>query len=311
MDFRQLRYFAKVAEARSLTRAAESLNIAQPALSLQMQKLEDEIGQQLLIRHSRGIELTETGERLLGHARQIIQQFEIAQRDVREMKGELSGRLRLGMPRGVAEVFALDLITAAAEKLPKVAISIVELLGEDINELLVAGRLDLGFSYNVDDAKRLDCEPLMTERLCFVERAGESAGGREIDFAEAAQQPLILPAPPRSLRTQIEEAAQYRGTMLNVVHDVESLPLLRSMVEAGKGCTILPFSLAEDAIRVGNLVARPLVQPEITRRLHIVYPSRPAPSKPHLAIRTMMFDIVRRYAATRAFGGLIELEIPE
>ena len=310
MDLRQLRYFTKVVEAKSLTRAAESLHLAQPALSLQMQKLEDEIGQQLLVRHSRGIELTEAGERLLGHARQILQQVELAQRDVREMKGEPSGRVRLGMPPSVSEVLALDLIGGVREHLPKIDLSIVE-MSETLSDALLVGRVDLGFSYNIEDTRRLDYEPLFSEKLCLVQHSGSASGGREMDFAQAASLPLILPPSPNVLRTQVEETAQYRGLSLNVVHEIDSVAVITRLVEAGQGSTILPLALVEPGILDGRLVARPLVRPEVTRRLYLVYPSRSAPSKPHLALRGLIQDIVRRQAAQSAFPGLVEIEIAD
>lgn len=310
MDLRQLRYFTKVVEAKSLTRAAEALHLAQPALTLQMQKLEDEIGQQLLVRHSRGIELTEAGERLLGHARQILQQVEVAQRDVRELKGEPSGRVRLAMPSGVAEMLAVPVIDAARERLPKISVSIVE-LALDLNDALAAGRVDLGFSYNVEDARRLDYEPLFAERLCLVERVGAASGAREVDFAQAAALPLILPPPPDLLRLQVEETAKYRGLALSVAHEVEAISVIARMVEAGHGAAILPLPPVAESVRAGRLVARPLVRPEVSRRLHIVYPSRPAPTKPHLAVRGLIQEIVRNFATDKAFAGLVEAELPQ
>src|SRR5215469_10683899 len=122
MDFRQLKYFAVVAEAKSFTRAAELLRLAQPALSNQMQKLEEDLQEQLLIRHSRGIELTDAGRRLLGHARTILHQLDVAREDVHGAREEPEGLVRVGMSRSVAEMLAVELIREAACRAPGVSI---------------------------------------------------------------------------------------------------------------------------------------------------------------------------------------------
>jgi LysR family nitrogen assimilation transcriptional regulator len=99
IDLRQLSYFIAVVEAKSVTAAAEVLHIAQPALSQHMQRLEQELGQQLLVRHSRGIEPTDAGFRLLDHARAILKSVETATHDVRHFREEQRGTVSLGMQR--------------------------------------------------------------------------------------------------------------------------------------------------------------------------------------------------------------------
>ena len=93
MDIRQLRYFSEIVEAKSFTRAANRVRIAQPALGLQIRKLEDELGAELLRRHSRGVEATEAGTVLLRHANAILKQVEQARQEVMDLSGPPRGEI--------------------------------------------------------------------------------------------------------------------------------------------------------------------------------------------------------------------------
>src|SRR5258708_32768874 len=99
MELRQLRYFVTAIEAGTLTKAAEILSVAQPAVSQQILKLEEELGEQLLMRHSRGVEPTEAGARLLSHASAIPRQLDVAQQEMDELQGEPACRGTHGTPR--------------------------------------------------------------------------------------------------------------------------------------------------------------------------------------------------------------------
>jgi LysR family nitrogen assimilation transcriptional regulator len=97
MDIKQLRYFLGVLEARSITKAADTMAIAQPALGLQIRKLEDELGVDLLVRHSRGITPTEAGLRLAQHAESLLRQFDRMHQDMVDFAGARRSLITVGM----------------------------------------------------------------------------------------------------------------------------------------------------------------------------------------------------------------------
>ena len=103
MDFRQLRYFLGVYEAKSITKASERLNVAQPALGLQVRKLEEELGVDLFFRHSRGVTPTEAGQLLAVHARVLLRQFERVRQDLIDFGGQPHGRVAVGMTAVAAD----------------------------------------------------------------------------------------------------------------------------------------------------------------------------------------------------------------
>ncbi len=193
MDFRQLKYFLRVAEAKSFTRASELLGVAQPALSNQMQKLEQELREQLFVRHSRGVELTEAGQRLMTHARNILQQVELAHEDVHGAGSQPEGLIRIGMPRSVSEVLAVKLIGESKNRFPMVSIRLVENFSETLSAQLLDGELDLALTYSLDHSSHLISTLVFRERLYLVSPLhSKMPKRREVDFIQAAQLPLIL-----------------------------------------------------------------------------------------------------------------------
>jgi LysR family transcriptional regulator, nitrogen assimilation regulatory protein len=110
VDIRKLRYFVAVSEQKSFTKAAEILRIAQPALGLQIRQLEQQLKVQLLVRHSRGVELTEAGVILLERARDILERVEMARAAVRDSAPAQGERITIGMAPSISAMLSYPLI---------------------------------------------------------------------------------------------------------------------------------------------------------------------------------------------------------
>src|SRR5690348_13499350 len=124
MDLRQLKYFVRVVELKSFTKAAEQLHIAQPSLGLQIRKLEDELETKLLERHSRGIEPTEAGLLLFQEANELLERAARTKQRILDMKGPPRGKVVLGMTPTVNALLSAELVRACHSELPQVALSI-------------------------------------------------------------------------------------------------------------------------------------------------------------------------------------------
>jgi len=296
MDFRQLKYFTMVAEAKSFTRAAELLRLAQPALSSQMQKLEDELREQLLIRHSRGIELTDAGRRLLGHARTILQQVEVAREDVRGAGDEPEGLVRVGMSRSMSEILAVDLIEEARRRAPGLSIRIVEHFSESLYALLLDRELDIALTYSTENSARVVAELISLQRLSLVSPANSGLPQTsEIAFPDVLQLPLILGSPAHAVRKLLTAAATDSRTPPNVVHEIDSLQTTLNMVEGGLGHTILPPSIVTRLAQDGRVEVRTIIDPELTRKLHMVRPAQSTPTRAQLVIRNLLMELLQRH----------------
>ena len=134
MDFKQLETFVCVAELGSFTRAAQALEVAQPALSRQVRALELELRETLFERTGRGVVPTDAGRRLLEHGHAILQGVEAARNDLRSRRGEPVGRVMVGLPPSLARRLTPLLIERFRQELPKARLEIVEAFSVTIAE---------------------------------------------------------------------------------------------------------------------------------------------------------------------------------
>jgi DNA-binding transcriptional LysR family regulator len=142
MELRHLRYFIAVAEENSITRAAERLWIAQPGLSTQLRRLEDELGVKLVERHSRGVELTLAGELFLERARAVVAAAEQARATGANLAAGLVGAIRLGIANETPAAVAPSLLDGFCRDRPDVAVTVVESYAGTLMRDLRDGRLD-------------------------------------------------------------------------------------------------------------------------------------------------------------------------
>ncbi len=300
MDVRQLRYFVEVVDAKSFTKAAERVRIAQPALGFQVRKLEDELGSTLLVRHSRGVKTTEAGDMLLRHAHAILRQIEIARQEVIDLSGPPRGPLALGITPTASALLATRIVERCSASYPGIALNLVEGLSEDIMRWLDEGRIDLGFTYNPTAVNGIETKALLVEDLFFVAPPGDASGGAaRISLHKLCNCPLILPSRPHGTRMLVEKAAEEQGIDLQVACEVDSVATMRELVEAGVGATILPFGAVQDAVRSKRLCAVRIARPRISRTLHLARSSRAVQSNAALAI----CGIIDRLAEERIESG--------
>ena len=257
MDVRKLRYFAQVVEARSLSRAAEQLNVAQPALSKSIQALERDLDLQLLRRSAQGVTPTEAGVRLYEHSQIIFQQLDRARLEVRKTGNRPSGRVVVGMPHSIAAVLGLPLLVAAAERLPDIRLELVQDHSHQLTGGLRADRVNLAIMANPRSRADLVVEPILSEQLFFVSRLQEPEPAGPISFFEAATYRYVLPGSSNGLRATVESYFRTRGLSLVVETEVDAIGLIPRCVEAGLGATVLPGGSLSDPRGAEMLQVRP------------------------------------------------------
>lgn len=254
MEFRQLKYFVRIVELGSVSRAAADLYTAQPALSQQIAKLEDELKVKLLARSARGAVATEAGEVFYRHARAMLRQAELMKNDVQHAGEHPQGTVSVGLPTSAATILAPRLLTAAARQYPDIQLQITESLSGHLQELVVNGRIEMSLLFErIDGAgavretrlgAHLEVSPLLTERLFLLSpRQEDGAVPEEISIAEAAKRPLILPGRSNITRQIIDEAFESAGQRPVVLAELDSLVTIRAVVGSGVGSTILSPSI--------------------------------------------------------------------
>lgn len=254
MDIRQLKYFVRIVEMGSLSKASQSLHIAQPALSQQVAKLEDQVGKQLLVRSPRGVTPNETGRALYHHARLILRQFEQAMTIARSDNGEIKGVASIGLPATTVAAVGLPLVKRVREKYPGISINVVEAMSGHVAHLIQQNRLDLAVLFSRDLPTDLSVEPLMVEEL-FLILPGDTdllPDRDTVTMAEMAELPLILPTSDHGLRKRIEAEFESRALIPHVVAEIDSLSLLMNCVNDNIGGTIKPMGAIIQECRRGR-----------------------------------------------------------
>ena len=281
MDLRQLRYFVAIVQCGSISRASLQLNIAQPALSLHIRNMEADLGLPLLFRTPQGVQPTEAGLILLRNARLIIEQFEVAQREIRGSAAEPSGEVRLGLPSSISPLLGVPLVLAARQALPKVTLRIAEAMSGYVLDWLRQGRVDLGLLYGLPEDRDLRATGLLTETLVVFAASEPPDGGRHPDgeaiaFGDLAALPLILPSPGHGLRDLLDAAAAARGVRLATAIDIDAYGAIKQLVGRRLGYSILPAHAVRREVGDGSLRAW-TVDPALTRVVSMVQPGdRPA-----------------------------------
>ncbi len=274
MDLKQLEYFVRVAELGSFTRASIALDIAQPALSRQVRLLEVELRQNLLIRNGRGVTTTEAGRLLLEHARGILHQVDRTREELDRVRGGLTGRVALGLPPSLSKVLAVPLISACRAALPEARLSIIEGLTATMQELLVAGRLDIALLYNPMPSPDVDATLLLEEDLFLIERS-EGGGGtaKPISLRDLADVPLVIPSRPNAFRTLVEVEMANIGCRPTIALEIDGIAAILDLVADGAGCAVLSANAVRVLGSLATVVARP-IRPRLRSKLMLAISSR-------------------------------------
>jgi len=300
MDTRRLYSFVRVVDAGSITRAADLLHIAQPALSQQMTALESLFGQQLLSRSKQGVEPTEAGRVLYRHARVILRQLEQAQADVEVVGRELAGGVSVGLaPYSTVNALAFPLLSAVRARYPRVLLHINENFGGVLSEALMTGRMDMALLYESGPIRGVDFERLVTEELVVVAPDGIELPARADDavtMADLADVPLLLPGPTHTIRRVVDQAFSQASSAANVVGEVESVPLMARAVRGGLGATVLPRSVARRMIGGSELHQRHLT-PALEVQVSLGTASGQTLSRAAEAVRELLREVLRSYVS--------------
>lgn len=292
MDLRQLRYFAAVAHSGSFTGASRALHISQPALGYQVKHLEQTLGTDLLLRHSRGVVPTEAGKLLLRHVERILADVEAAEAALDPFRRKLVGDVALGVTPTSGRALVPDLLKLCAAQ-TGLRIALRQGMSNGLLAETLAGALDMAFCYDPPEIERTRPVALYREAL-FLIGPPDLVGPHRQDlaFATLEQFPLLLDNRLQNLRQLVETIAAERGVALNVTLEIEPINLKREMIVHYRRCTIVPYGLFRDEIRSGELRARRIVEPTLMRTMNLVL----RPSLPE-SVGTFMLSAIRTIVA--------------
>jgi len=259
MELRSLSYFVRIAELGSITRAAAHLRVAQPALTRQVQRLEEELGTPLSIRVNRGVRLTEAGQRLFDSGTRILRDVERTADEIRAQDAFPSGRIILGITPTLCPVLAPDLFARMRQQFPKVELKVVHAGMVRLEEMLIDGRVDLAL---LSELSRSSTR-LAEEEMVLVTKPGARVPG-VVTAAELRRTSLIL---GDGLRAAMDALLAGLGIELKVETELNDHETIRRMVQQGVGASILPHASVAGECARGLAEAHRLTTTGIFRTL--------------------------------------------
>ena len=241
MELRQLRYFARVVELGSMSRAALDLGVVQSALSQQISRLEGELSTRLLQRSAKGVAPTEAGLAFFREAQLALRHADEASRAAQQAR--LSGSVSVGLAPTTASVLGLPLMRVMRERYPDVRLHMVESLSGHLATMLNARQLDLAVLFDTHPARRWSVTPLLEEKLFLIQaRTAGKPLPATVRLKDLRGTPLILPSESHGLRSTLDAAFARTRLKPEVTTEIDSLTMLMDAVAAGLAATIQPWA---------------------------------------------------------------------
>ena len=290
MEIDQLRYFLRVAELRSFTKAADDLLMSQPALSRSIQKLEQELGQPVFHRKPRSLELTDAGVLLEARARQVIQLIEDTRAEIMD-DGE-SGRLRVGAIPTIAPYLLPEILQAFSKSYPAAIVTVQEAPTDRLLRLCAQGDVDLAILALPLPASSLECEELYEEELHLVLPRGHRLGEkRKITVADLDGERFIMLDEEHCLSDSISSFCRRKDTQPLVMERTSQLVMVQELVALGHGISMIPH-MARAVDRSKKRLYRSIAPKPPTRKLCMVWDGARFHSRLHQAFREQIIEVV-------------------
>ena len=272
MELRQLRYLVALAEERHFTRAAMREHIAQPAISQQIRRLEQELGLTLVERSTRRVAITEAGELLVARARRILAQVEAARAELEGLRGVRSGHVTVGAMHTMGPIDVSLALAIFHQRHPGVELTVREQSSEELAEMLRVDELDLAFLSVTEriESHGLGLHQLVSEELvAILPKDHRLSTRRRVRMAELADDEFIAYRPGARLRELLIAAGRQAGYEPRVKLESNESQRIRRLVARGLGVAILPRSDAESPGAATAVAA--LVEPSLTRDITLAW----------------------------------------
>jgi LysR family nitrogen assimilation transcriptional regulator len=301
MDLQELRCFQHVANVGSFSRAAVQLGLAQPSLTRQIQKLEEELGTKLFYRNGRGVTLTRAGQRLLDGATELLAEASRLRHEIIDQARSPSGAVAIGMPPSLCSAIGGTVASAFSASYPDVSLRLYEHFSATLLEWVCASRLDLAVLYDVRRTPGLLVTSLFREHLFLVQAPGAAAPDAVAALQALAGLKMVLPCVGSGLRKVIQAAVMKAGTPLNLLLEVDSVTVIKQLVAQGHGATILPYGAVHREVQDGTLQAHLLDPVALSATLVTATPAL----QPITSATRALADILLRHVGECVAAGVL------
>ena len=295
LDNFRLVVFRKVADHLSFRKAAEELYLTQPAVSLQIKALEEDLGVQLFDRTGTQIKLTPAGGVLLGFAEQASSLLLQAERDIAALSGDHAGHLALGASTTIAQYVLPRLLGEFRKGYPRVQCTLISGNTEHIVEAVENQKIELGFIEGPARSRGVKTEPFLKDELVLiVSTAHEWAERASISSADLSTAQLMMRERGSGTRRVVEIALERQGikrSSLNITMELDSTEAIKSAVEAGLGIGFISrWAIAKDLRLDSSFKIVEIEGLRIHRDFLLAYPSGPEPVGLAMRFRRFLFS---------------------
>jgi LysR family cyn operon transcriptional activator len=240
IELRHVRYFLALAEARSFTQAAARLNVTQPTLSHQIKRLETAIGAVLFERRSKDVELTQAGRLFRPFCDRVVKEIELGTLALSELEGLMRGTLRMGVSHSFSSSMLPNTMVEFASRYPGVKVVARVVPREVMEQVLVAGELDLAVAYVSEDSEQIVAETLAEEQLVLVVGPDHPwAGRKSVPMRALADIPLVLLTPEFAARQFVDRHFAQAERDANIVLEMNAIEPIISTVRISQFATVL------------------------------------------------------------------------
>ena len=309
MDIRQIQYFICLYEEKSVTTAARRLNIVQPALSMQIARLESEVGRELFTRTPRGMYATPAGDEMYSLFLPVVSSFTAAKSKMTLQAENLSGHVRVGLMSSIGHSVLPRVLRKITQDHPQVTLSITEGLTDPLCENVANGRLDLAFVNRPREDCKLAQETVLREEIFVISspRSGQRLSSKQ-RLQDIAQQKLILPTREHGLRLLLDDYAKKLGVTLVPAFELDSILTMALMVHDGPYLAFLPGSVIKNLKERASLHLRThrLIAPSLQRQIVYVYNPQRVPTAAAQAFSQQLFSALRE-SQDASLGSVVEL----
>lgn len=275
LNFHQLHIFYTVAERGSFSAAAQSLHMTQPAVTMQVQSLEDYFGTKLLLRSTKRIELTEAGRALLPYAQKSIELIRDTDQAMSAFTKQLKGRLQLGSSLTIGEYILPRLLGPFGQEYPHITISMKVMNTAQIMEDILNHQLNFGLIEAPVNHPDMHMEPVMSDELVLtVPKSHPLADRSEVTIDEALEHAFVLREQGSGTRLVMEEQLRKKKidpAQMKIVMELGSTGAVKSAVEAGLGLSFLSASSVKHEVALGLIKTLRISEIKFQRQFYSIY----------------------------------------
>lgn len=289
MDLRQIRAFVTVAKERNFTRAAEFLHIAQPAVSMSIAKLEEELELTLFNRERKQVTLTAEGEVFFRHAERILYDCRAADTEMAELKGLARGEVRIGIPPMMSSYYFPRVIRDFRQRYPHLQLSVLGEGAARIQRMIASGEIDMGVIAGGRVPEGLQSRCFLREEIVACVPSGHHfAGRRNVSMTDFLAEPLVLFKKGYYMRELTDELMRDLPGEPQVVFETNLFSLVRSLVREGVGVSTLLRMVVADEPRVAAVS----FDPPLYLDLHIAWQADGYLSRANRAFVDFLLELV-------------------